>query len=280
MDDFPNIRGLEIFPAMESNTLEFKETFSATLRPKITATICSFLNAKGGHIVCGVEDKERRIVGLNKTSAELDVYVRWFDDFYHGKRITDSEGASLSPGEVEARIVEVTPTTHVLVVAVRPTPGKSYKTKEGITFVRLGASVYKYQESSSLDLLERELEQAIRDTKLKVAEVENTVGHARLEAKAAKDKLKLVQHELKMANQEKHQLASQLHAEKGARHDYGRQLAELRTDMRTIIGAAKGVEERLDLYVAAMEKEILEKKAVAEEELAAAAAERRWCWCF
>ncbi len=276
MEDFPNVRGLEIFPAMESNTLEFKETFSATLRPKITATICSFLNAKGGHIVCGVEDRERRIVGLKKHSAELDVYLRWFDDFYHGKRITDSEGAALSPGEVEARIVEVNPTTHILVVTVRPTSGKSYKTREGISFVRLGASVYKYQESSSLDLLEKELEQEIRDTKRKVAEAEHTIGLARQEAKAAKEELKLVQAELKLANQEKNRLASQLHTEKGARHDYGRQLAELRADMRTIVGAAKGVEERLDLFVGAMEKEILEKKAVVEEELAA---QRRSWWC-
>jgi chromosome segregation ATPase len=140
--------------------------------------------------------------------------------------------------------------------------------------------VYKYQESSSLDLLEKELEQAIRDTKREKAAAEHTIGLARQEAKAAKEELKLVQAELRLAQQEKHVLASQLHTEKGARCDYGKQLAELRKDMRVIVGAAKGVEERLDLFVGAMEKEILEKKAVAEEELAAAGGRRSWYWCF
>jgi predicted HTH transcriptional regulator len=275
MEPFPDVRGLKVFPGMESNTLEFKETFNLSLRPKINATICAFLNAKGGYVVCGVEDKERVIVGLNKTSAEYDVYLRWFDDYYHAKRITDSEGGTLTVGEVEARIVEVTPITHILVVTVRPTPGKTYKTKEGVTFVRLGASVYKYQESSSLDVLEREMEQKILDANRRIANAETSIAIAKGEAKAAKEEARTAKLEATSALQEKNRLAALYDQERAQRGAYGKQLEELRKDVRSIVGAAKGIEERLDLYVAAMEKEILEKKMAAEEGL-----KRPWwkCW--
>jgi predicted HTH transcriptional regulator len=277
MEPFPDVRGLEIFPALESKTLEFKESFSQSIRPRITATICSFLNAKGGYIVCGVEDKERRIVGLNAPSAILDANVRWFDEFYHGKRITDSDGNPLTVGELEARLVEVVPEKYILVVTVIPTPGKTYKTRDGSLFFRLGASVYKYQESSSLDSIQKELGDKLRDANRRIELAAKETLAARQEAKAAKEDAKAARMDLEAAHQKANIAGTAADLAQTKMGEYRHELYIVRKDLKEIIGAAKGVEERLDLYVAAMEKEILEKKAAAEETLQR---ERSWwkCW--
>jgi predicted HTH transcriptional regulator len=278
MEPFPDVRGLTIFPGLESKTLEFKETFSTSLRPRITNTIVSFLNAKGGYIVCGVEDRERKIVGLKATTTELDTYIRWFDDFYHGKRVVATDNSPLTLGEVEAKIVEVREGCYILVATVTPTPGKTYKTKEGITYWRLGASVYKLQESQHLDTMERELEHklSLANRNIECANKERIAAEkdaaaAREEAKAA-----IVARDAALQKVKIH--GTEMCQAQGKMGEYKRMLEEIRGDSLAIIGAAKAMEERLDLYISVLEQNILEKKAAAEEEIAA---ERRpwWkCW--
>lgn len=149
MEPFPDVRDLKYFPSMESHTMEFKLSLSNIIKSKLTATICSFLNAKGGYIVFGVEDHERRIVGLNASSSELDGEIRWFDNYYHNKRITDSKGNPLAPGTILAAVVYVTSEKCIIVVTVKPRPGETYKCNDGKSWHRLSASVYGFNEGSA-----------------------------------------------------------------------------------------------------------------------------------
>jgi predicted HTH transcriptional regulator len=146
---FPDLTGLEIFPAPESNTLEFKLSLSNIIKSNCPRTFCSFLNSKGGYIVFGVEDKERRIVGINVSSAELDEYLLWFDSFYQARRIIDSNGNPLAPGTIDVRIVNVTTSKFVIVAHIKPEPGMTYKCNDGTAWYRLAASAYSFQEGSS-----------------------------------------------------------------------------------------------------------------------------------
>lgn len=145
---FPDITGLEVFPGMESNTLEFKLSLSNSIKNKTIPTICAFLNGKGGYIVFGVEDKDRRIVGLGCSMEELNHELLWFDNFYHCKRITDHLGDPLDPGTLSARIIEVNEDVRVLVLTIRPVIGKSYRCQDGSEWHRLAASIYKIKEVS------------------------------------------------------------------------------------------------------------------------------------
>jgi predicted HTH transcriptional regulator len=148
MEDFPDVTGLKIFPMMESHTLELKLGVSPVIKTKCIPTFCAFLNSKGGYIVFGVEDKERKIVGIEANSQELNNELLWFDNFYHIKRITDIDGNYLEPGNLEARVVEVRPSVRIIVVTVRPTPGKTYKCQDGSVWYRLSASIFRIRETS------------------------------------------------------------------------------------------------------------------------------------
>ena len=149
MEPFPDVTGMEIFPGIESNTMEFKLSLSNIIKNKCISTICALLNSKGGYIVFGVEDKERRIIGINLNPIELDEHLRWFDNLYHSKRITDSKGNKLKPGTIETRLINVTPEIYILVLTIRPNPGETYKCQDGTAWHRLSASDYCFQEGSS-----------------------------------------------------------------------------------------------------------------------------------
>lgn len=163
MEAFPDIQGLEIFPGRESNTMEFKLSLSNIIKNKCISTICSFLNSKGGYIVFGVEDKDRRIVGIDCSPAELDEHLLWFDGLYHSKRITDIDGNKLKPGTLEVQTLKVTAADRfVVVLTMTPEPGVSYKCQDGTAWHRLAASVYSYQMGSA------EKEMAIMQEKLAI----------------------------------------------------------------------------------------------------------------
>jgi len=148
MEPFPNLTNLEYFPGMESNTMEFKQSLSNIIKNKCISTICSFLNSKGGYIVFGVEDN-RRIIGINDNPAELDEHLRWFDNLYHSKRITDCHGNKLKPGSIDTRLVHVKPDVLLMVLTITPEAGVSYKCLDGTAWHRLSASVYSFQEGSA-----------------------------------------------------------------------------------------------------------------------------------
>ena len=144
--DLADIRGLEVFPAYESQTLEFKQTINASVKAKCILTICAFLNTKGGHIVFGVEDKGRRIIGIN--TYDIDNHLRWVDHIYHQSLILDSDDRQLFPGTVEGHLLEVRPGIHVFIITVAPTTGKKYKCSDGSVWYRLSASIFRVSDDS------------------------------------------------------------------------------------------------------------------------------------
>lgn len=60
----------ELLKKDECCELEFKESYSRALRPKIYETIAAFMNAKGGNMLIGVND-QKKVVGVKlKTSFD------------------------------------------------------------------------------------------------------------------------------------------------------------------------------------------------------------------
>lgn len=204
MEAFPDIQGLEIFPGRESNTMEFKLSLSNIIKNKCISTICSFLNSKGGYIVFGVEDKDRRIVGIDCTPVELDEHLLWFDGLYHSKRITDVDGNKLKPGTLEVQTIKVSgpigpeaSDRFVVVLTMTPEPGVSYKCQDGTAWHRLAASVYSYQMGSA------EKEMAIMQEKLALEKTR--ARYALIEINMMrKDMQQLMQHAKKLDNQMEH----------------------------------------------------------------------------
>ena len=214
---FPDLTGLEIFPAPESNTLEFKLSLSNIIKSNCPRTFCSFLNSKGGYIVFGVEDKERRIVGINVSSAELDEYLLWFDSFYQARRIIDSNGNPLAPGTIDVRIVNVTASKFVIVAHIKPEQGMTYKCNDGTAWYRLAASAYSFQEGSS----------------------EKEIARLKVELKQEQERRVVCQNEVQY----------------------------LRDDMKRLIGVAKQIDERLEIFGREVENDILLRKNSVEKSL-------------
>lgn len=194
MEAFPDIQGLEIFPGRESNTMEFKLSLSNIIKNKCISTICSFLNSKGGYIVFGVEDKDRRIVGIDCTPAELDEHLLWFDGLYHSKRITDVDGNKLKPGTLEVQTLKVAADRFVVVLTMTPEPGVSYKCQDGTAWHRLAASVYSYQMGSA------EKEMAIMQEKLAIEKTRAKYALDEINM-MRKDMYQLLQHAKKLDDQ-------------------------------------------------------------------------------
>lgn len=253
MESLPDIRGLEIFPSLESHTLEFKENVSYSVKAKCMSTICSFLNAKGGHIIFGIEDKGRRIIGLQDSSDALDGHLRWFDNFYHNKKITDSNGEPLTPGELDAYIMEVTNDVKIIVVKISPTPGKTYKCSDGSAWYRLAASIYRIPEGSA-EKERSDLTENINIQKKKASHQEQELVSVRYQNSI------LIQ-ELSRANRKAEYFRKEFNS--------------MKKDMKIILGAAKLADERLDLLVDSLEKDILIRKEHIENTMKA----RQWCIC-
>jgi hypothetical protein len=203
MEPFPDIQGLEIFPGRESNTMEFKLSLSNIIKNKCISTICSFLNSKGGYIVFGVEDKDRRIVGIDCSPAELDEHLLWFDGLYHSKRITDIEGNKLKPGTLEVQTIKVAAAAaaavarFVVVLTMTPEPGVSYKCQDGTAWHRLAASVYSYQMGSA------EKEMAIMQEKLAIEKTRAKYALDEINM-MRRDMYQLLQHAKKLDDQMEH----------------------------------------------------------------------------
>ena len=54
----------------ESNTVEFKESYHKSNAPKYAKIMASFSNNRGGYIIFGITDKQRRVKGLSNNSFE------------------------------------------------------------------------------------------------------------------------------------------------------------------------------------------------------------------
>ena len=242
-----------MFPQLESNTLEFKETFTNLSNDKIHATLCGFLNSQGGYLVFGVEDSGR-IKGLRGAPKDFDAYMLRLDNIYHLNMITEENGDKLSPSCILSKVIQVTPEKKIIVTTARPDPGKKYRTRDGAMWYRLSASNYRVQDVSyaqELSRLTTELELATKSATAAKKEADC----ARAERNAAQDRLKL----------ENRRLTETLE-----------KMMQLREDTAALIEGARKAEESLAEIVRGLETEILHKKNKAEKEIEAA----RQPWIF
>ena len=72
--------------ARESNAVEFKESFNWASKDKYARSIVSFANNRGGHLIFGVTNQPRRLVGLPGSNFEtLDeaIITSYFNGLFY-----------------------------------------------------------------------------------------------------------------------------------------------------------------------------------------------------
>lgn len=113
----------------ESKTLEWKRDLSSP--DGVLRTICAFSNSAGGTLVIGVEDRTRRIRGID-------------DPLGDEERLVDLVADNLRPQVVPEVGIAAWKSRQVLVVRVYPGPTRPYFLKslgqQAGTFVRVGSS--------------------------------------------------------------------------------------------------------------------------------------------
>lgn len=256
LDPLPSLEGLDSFPLPESATLEFKQTLGAA-KEKLTKTVCSFLNNRGGYYVVGVRDAGHIIVGVEATTEQIDGFLLAVDNIYHLEHILDEFGNRLEPGEVEGSVIQLSSEKKLVVVTVRPSGNKTYRTKDGNVYYRLGASVYTMREGS-LERRTLEMKEEIKKKDAVIATLRSTMGGL---------------------NREKKLLEDLLAQSKGLLKAQRNQFETVCADAQKLAGAAKDAEAKTDAMLKALEVGILAQKAEVEEALAAEAQRPWWrCW--
>ena len=79
--DFDKVK----FPYNESDTLEYKESFSDNGMKKYIESICGFLNSGGGKLIFGIKDN-LELVGLNLKSNQIDKCILKIDQIIQNKQ--------------------------------------------------------------------------------------------------------------------------------------------------------------------------------------------------
>ena len=180
---FPNIKDCEAFPLPESSTLEFKRSFNSCPREKIMETVCAFLNGDGGHIVFGVEDETRAIIGI-KVDKSMDTFQLMLDNnIYHEGRIKNQNGNPIHLGAVKSETTQAANSNKVFVITVTPEIGETYCLRDGTIWRRLSASNYKQTIAQKL-YTEQELEVIL------ARRLADQKGALRLKHQSEYDKLK------------------------------------------------------------------------------------------
>jgi predicted HTH transcriptional regulator len=142
MIDFPQITNCTVFPLPEGTNLEFKASFLSCTNEKMLATLCGLLNSGGGHLVIGVADDTREIVGV-KTDKTLDKFLLMIDNIYHLRHLKKVDGAPVPVGTIKTQTIVAANNKTLLVVSASAEPGEKYTVKDGTIWYRLAASNYK-----------------------------------------------------------------------------------------------------------------------------------------
>lgn len=123
---------IELLQKGEGKTLEYKQELSSKSHESLAKTVCAFANTAGGHILFGIEDKTKYVVGvLNIQALEADL-VNIIDTHITPKIIPD---------------IEILPYQDKTILCVRIHPNSPlrpyYLSKKGGkkgTFIRIGSS--------------------------------------------------------------------------------------------------------------------------------------------
>lgn len=142
MIQFPNIANCTVFPLPEGTALEFKASFLSCTHEKIIATLCGFLNSGGGHLVIGVADDTREIIGINENKT-MDEFLLKLDSIHHQHLLKKADGSTIPIGTIKVETVEAANNKKVLVVTANADPDEKYTLKDGTIWYRLSGSNYK-----------------------------------------------------------------------------------------------------------------------------------------
>lgn len=252
MDPFPDLTGITVFPRQESNTMEFKITFTTSkeFMSKIHATLCGFLNGVGGYIVFGIEDTKRTIHGLQCSGKEMDAFVVRLDHVFHDRMIVEENGNTVAVGTVTSRFLEVASlhpgelAKRLIVVTAIPEPGKRYKCKDGTMWFRLSASNYRIQGQSHIEIVD----QYAKDLKLATKEIA------------------VLRQQLNSSMREKSLIYEKMNAMKLRGENLEAQLRQVQIDSTVLFGATKKAEQSFAAFFQTVEGDILERKKWVEEE--------------
>jgi predicted HTH transcriptional regulator len=242
MEPFPDLTDKDVFPSLESSTMEFKEGIVSCPTEKIHATVCGFLNNKGGHLVFGVTDTGQ-IKGLRGSSKDIDAQLLRLDNMYHLKMITLENGDPIPAGTIQTSAVTVKSgggEKRIIVVTAKPEAEKRYKLRDGSMWYRLSASNYRVQHIAHAQEMQR---------------LAAELDIAKQEAEVAKQQKTLMRDAMRVA---------QKHAT-----DVTEQLAKLREDAARLLAGAQKADQALAMMTRALEADILARKGEVEKKLEA-----------
>lgn len=237
------------FPHEEGSHIEFKQTTSKICLLKMEETLCGFLNGTGGgHFICGVDDKTRRICWMKMTDKDRDKVRLKVDQIFHGKVIHDSDGQPLTQDNVKLRFVDIAAKGTLVIVTAVPSEGKTYRLYD-TTWYRLNASNYKVREEKLYKL----------STVNQMVSQANGLLRADYESLVAKQKERIGELERRQEELD------------DAYRNMNRCMLVVNDEMRRV---KRETDETLEM----LEKRILMEKAFVEEVLEK---ERGgWCWAF
>ncbi len=134
----------EIFPNMEGSDFEFKLSFNNYRTSKIMETLCGFLNNDGGHMIFGIDDKTRKIVGLTMPDKKIDDFILTIDRVYHVKAILAQETMDpVPPGLIVVKAFITKLNKKVVYITVKKSDsGLQFMLKDGTIVYRANASNY------------------------------------------------------------------------------------------------------------------------------------------
>lgn len=130
-----------VFPEHEGLIFEFKKSFEIKHTNKIYETICAFLNTEGGHIIFGIEDENRQIIGLNKSSKEFDLFKLKIDQIYSRPEILTQSNNVLQPCTILCKSYTNSHGKELMYIAVKKN-SEQCMLINGITVYRANASNY------------------------------------------------------------------------------------------------------------------------------------------
>lgn len=133
----------EIIQGNEGSTLEFKENIKAA--DSILSTLIAFANVSGGHVIIGINDKTRHIVGIEDPHKVAESLA---------SKIHDAIEPRILPN------IEVIPyrNTHLISIEIYPSALRPHfirsKGKEKSTYIRIGATT-RLADQALLNVVER-----------------------------------------------------------------------------------------------------------------------------
>jgi predicted HTH transcriptional regulator len=154
------------FPYVEGQQFEFKATHMSCEVRKLYETMCAFLNAAGGYIVIGVNDKGC-IKGIPR--AGVDTILLHVDNIFHTKVLyTATTHELVQIGEIRAHSYPLMGAIdqYIVVITVCEMDSETvYKLSTGEVFIRLNASNYRAQAGRRMDMdrLQAELTRAVAE---------------------------------------------------------------------------------------------------------------------